>query len=104
MTDALPPAISGFRCPVCGECDTDVKDSRPRTDGFVYRRRYCNSCTTDTATVELPAELWKAFAVKGDLDRAADAFNTAIRHFNTARRSVRVAQRSVGAEVIRRKA
>jgi len=103
MTNALSLPISGFRCPVCLECNTDVRDSRPRTDGYIYRRRYCNSCTTPISTVEIPADLWSALDVHGSMTKAALSLNDAIRHFNAAKRATREAHRSRGAEIIRRK-
>lgn len=40
-------------CPRC-KADTQVVDTRPLTDGSIYRRRRCGSCKTSFVTCEKP--------------------------------------------------
>lgn len=49
-------ADSGYACPRCKVGGTMVKDSRPRADGTVRRRRNCPACGHVFTTMEVPLE------------------------------------------------
>lgn len=91
---------TAFQCPLCRERDNDVKDSRPSTDGFVRRRRYCNSCSTSFTTVEVPIDLWKDEALERDLSAAHSALTEVIKSFNTLRRIQRERRKSIKARTL----
>lgn len=41
------------RCPHCANPHSDVKDSRPTTNGSVRRRRCCRACKRRWSTIEI---------------------------------------------------
>lgn len=43
-------------CPSCGADDSTVKDSRPREDGCIRRRRKCQACGAGWTTLEVMAD------------------------------------------------
>ena len=46
-----------MKCPNCGCADTDVFDSRPKSDGSeIRRRRKCLGCDGRFTTIEHPQE------------------------------------------------
>jgi hypothetical protein len=45
---------NGFACTDCGSQNTYVRDSRPRSDGGIRRRRRCENCGARFTTWEVP--------------------------------------------------
>lgn len=60
---------NSFSCPKCENEGTRVRDSRPRSEGGVRRRRHCPACDYRFTTVELePSGLEAAVAQARNVD------------------------------------
>ena len=90
------PTVGHYLCPLCNTlARTDVTDSRPREDGTMRRRRYCNSCKGKFSTVEVPMEQWEALLpeIAKQSSKARVALNAFITEFNALNKSVHAAAR-----------
>lgn len=100
MTTPTIKTLTAFRCPLCRDYDNEVKDSRPRSDGYIWRKRYCRSCSSAFSTVEIPVDLWTTGQIDAELSRAAEALTSAVNTFNTLRKAYRSVRKSANAKNI----
>lgn len=85
------PTVGHYLCPLCNVlARTDVTDSRPREDGTMRRRRYCNECKGKFSTVEIPMDQYDALlpAVARQSSKARIALNAFITEYNALHRAV----------------
>lgn len=95
MAAPRPPEVQkhgSYRCPLCRERMTQVKDSRPTEEGYIRRRRYCESCASSFSTIEVPAD---KTTTPGEIHalsaQTSKAFTETVRHFNALNRAIRKA-------------
>jgi transcriptional regulator NrdR family protein len=89
MDDVI--ATIGIKCPRCGHPECRVRDSRPRADGSILRRRACVACKLRFKTKEHRLEMERETMVREErlivalamANEAIKALTSAVCEFET---------------------